>query len=256
MSWPVYLINMKDSDSRLENATRELSRCKVPFIRFEAVNGRALTDDELARVYDPKANARRARHPLIGPEIGCYLSHIALWQKIAADDAPGGFILEDDFEAADDLSDVLDAIASDGGDWDIVKLFSARTGQKMLHCRPLVSGRRIGVPYKVPNTTLGYAIRREAAARLAARALPVSRPVDEDHKHFWELGLRVQLVVPPPLAFVTTSLDANTITEARLKTQYAGQVSLARAWRTIRFRVNYLVHLHWNRLVKRAGASG
>ncbi len=252
MTWPVYVINMKGSSARMESAARELARCGVAFTRFEAVNGRALSPEEMARVYDPQTNARRARHPLIGPEIGCYLSHIALWEQIAAGEAAGGIILEDDFEAADDLAAVLEAVAADDGAWDIAKLFSARKGQKMLNCRPLVPGRQIGVPYKVPNTTLGYAIRREAAARLAKASLPVSRPVDEDHKHFWDLGLRVQLVVPPPLAFGALSREAATITAARRKTRRDPGVSLVQqAWRTLRFRLRYLVLLHWHRLVRR-----
>jgi hypothetical protein len=93
----------------------------------------------------------------------------------------------------------------------------------------------------------------EAAARLARAALLFSRPVDEDHKHFWELGLRVQLVIPPPLAFGALSLDATTITEARRKKILDGSLgALRQAWRTIRFRLGYLAHLHWNRLFRRA----
>lgn len=253
MIWPVHVINMPANTARMARAAEELSRQGIAFARFEAVNGRALTEAELARVYDPKANARRSRHPLIGPEIGCYLSHIALWESIAAGDAPGAVILEDDFAAEDDLAAVLEAVASDKGDWEILKLFSARKGQKMLDTRPLVAGRQIGVPYKVPNTTLGYAIRREAAARLAASALPVSRPIDEDHKHFWEQGLRVALVVPPPLRFGELSAEAGTITAARRgqKPRSLG-AALKQGWRTLRYRLSYLLRLHWNRLVRKA----
>lgn len=253
MSWPVHVINMASNPTRMAQAAGELARAGVPFTRFEAVNGRALPPEELARVYDPQANARRARHPLIGPEIGCYLSHVALWRQIAAGDAAGGVILEDDFACAPDLAAVLDAVAGDSGDWEIVKLFSARRGQKLLELRPLVPGRQIGVPYKVPNTMLGYAIRREAAARLAAAALPVSRPIDEDHKHFWELGLRVALVVPSPLSFGALSTEAGTITAARRRLpRLPLAAALRQAWRTLRFRLNYLVGLHWHRLVRRA----
>jgi len=252
MIWPVHVINMAANTTRMARARGELECLGIPFSRFEAVDGRVLSGDEMARVYDPVANLRRARHPMIGPEIGCYLSHVALWERIAAGDAPGGVILEDDFAAAPDFADVLAAIAGDDGSWEIAKLFSARVGQKMLDCRPLVAGRVIGVPYKVPNTTLGYAIRRDAAARLAACALPVSRPIDEDHKHFWELGLRVALVVPPPLAFGEQGAETGTITGARRRTQKrrAG-AALLHLWRSLRFRLSYLGRLHWNRLVRR-----
>lgn len=250
MIWPVHVINMASNTTRMARAAAELDRLNIPFSRFEAVNGRALSSDDLARVYDPDACRRRARRPLIGPEIGCYLSHVALWEEIAAGDAPGGIILEDDFSAYDDLATVLEAIARDEGDWEIAKLFSARVGQKLLDRRPLAEGREIAVPYKVPNTTLGYAIRRSAAARLAARALPVSRQIDEDHKHFWELGLRIAMVAPPPLAFGEQSTEAGSITATRqqAKSRHAGG-ALRHALHSLRYRACYVAKLHWHRLV-------
>lgn len=252
MNWPVFVINMAGNTARMARAESELARLGIAFSRFEAVDGRALPADELTRVYDPAANARRARHPMIGPEIGCYLSHVSLWQAIAAGDASGGIILEDDFAAADDLAQVLDALAQDSGNWHIAKLFSTRVGQKLLDPRPLVNGRAIAVPYKVPNTTLGYAIRREVAARLAARALPISRPIDEDHKHFWEQGLRLVMVAPPPLVLGEQSRDAGSITATRrrAKTRHAGG-PLVHALHSLGYRLRYLANLHWHRMIRR-----
>ena len=251
MSWPVYVINMAANSTRMAHAAAELDQLGIPFVRFEAVDGRALSQEELTRVYDPVANLTRSRHGMVGPEIGCYLSHLALWEKIAASDASGGIILEDDFTSADDLAAVLAAVARDKGNWQIVKLFSARVGQKLLNSRPLVKNREIAVPYKVPNTTLGYAIRRETAARLAACTLPVSRPIDEDHKHFWEQNLRIAMVAPPPLAFGVHSAETGTITAARShKTKQPAGGVLRHLWRSLSFRINYLVKLHWYRAVR------
>jgi glycosyl transferase family 25 len=251
--WPIYVINMAANTTRMARVTDELSRRGLAFTRFEAVNGRALSEDERARVYDPQANARRARHPMIGPELGCYLSHVALWEKIAAGDADGAVILEDDFAAQDDLPQVIAALAEDGGDWDIAKLFSLKQTQGVVARRPLIPGREIVVPYKVPTTTLGYAIRREAAARLAARALPVSRPIDEDHKHFWEIDLRVALVMPPPLSFGDDTAETGSIQSTRRRARgLTGGAALAQGWRSLRYRLRYMAGLHWHRLVRRA----
>ena len=251
MSWPVYVINMAANSTRMARVTAELERIGVPFERFEAVNGRALDAQKLAQVYDPQANLTRARHPMVGPEIGCYLSHLHLWQKIAADTAEGAIILEDDFATDDDLAQVIAALAQDGGGWDITKLFSARTGQKLIGQRALTPTRQMATPYKVPNTTLGYAIRKEAAAHLAATVLPVSRPIDEDHKHFWEHGLRIALVVPCPLSFGDDHAETGTITAARLeKTKRSVSGKLRQAIRSLRFRANYTAKLHWHRFVR------
>lgn len=252
MSWPVYVINMANNTNRMMHVTSQLNELGIPFTRFEAVNGRALTPDQIDAIYDPVANLTRARHPMIKPEIGCYMSHIELWKIIAQSDAQGGVILEDDFSCASDLQAVLDALTTDGGTWDITKLFSARKQQKIFGLRSLCHGRGLGLPYKVPNTMLGYVIRRNAAKRLANNSLPFSRPVDEDHKHFWEQNLRVKMVSPPPLQFSDLSTETGTITAARrVQTATSFTQKLEQLRRTVRFRTNYLVKLHWHRLVKR-----
>ncbi len=73
--WPVYVINMDSNETRLARVGAELDSAGVVWTRLPAVNGRALSDAELVRVYDARANRRCARHDLVAPEIGCYLSH-------------------------------------------------------------------------------------------------------------------------------------------------------------------------------------
>ena len=102
-----------DADpARLANCAATLDRLGIPWERVPGVDGRALPAAEGARVYDTRANARRGRRPLVGPEIGCYLSHIAAWRRIAAGPAAGGAVFEDDFATDDSLGVVLDAIAA------------------------------------------------------------------------------------------------------------------------------------------------
>jgi glycosyl transferase family 25 len=250
--WPVFVINMDDNPDRMARAAAELDRLDIAFTRLSAINGRALPAAELAQVYDPMSNARRARHPLIASEIGCYLSHIAVWERIADGSAPGGIVLEDDFAADDTLPLVLDALSADDGDWEIAKLFSLHRQQRVVARRPLAAEAELVIPYKVPTTTLGYAIRRGTAARLAARALPVSRPIDEDHKHFWELDLRVVSVMPPPLRFGDVAAETGSIQSTRRRSRsLRGGRAVTQSWRSMRYRLNYLARLHWNRLLHR-----
>lgn len=247
--WPVHVINMAANVTRLDHAARSLARAGIAFERFEAVDGRALEEAEVARVYDAKANRRRFRHPLIRPEIGCYLSHVALWRRIAASPAPGAVILEDDLAAAPDLAAVLDALAADTGAWDIVKLY-ARNPRLAVHGRrPLAPGRDIAIPRRVPSTTLGYVIRREAAARLLETSLPFSRPIDEDHKFVWEHGLAIAVVVPPPLSTGVEAAETGTIHDARrAATRPRVQGLAGRGWRSLRYRLGFLLGLWRHRL--------
>ncbi|MFC6687900.1 glycosyltransferase family 25 protein [Jhaorihella thermophila] len=122
--WTSYVINLAPNVERMRNSARQLEAQGLPWRRIDAVNGWELSEDEIARVYDARANARRGKYPLVPAEIGCYLSHIEAWRAIAASDQPGGFIFEDDFAANGTLGPVLRALVEDEPrDWDMVKLF-------------------------------------------------------------------------------------------------------------------------------------
>lgn len=251
MDWPVYLINLDKDRTRLEAATAELARAGVSWTRIPAVNGRALPPERIAKVYDTRANRARARHPLTPPEIGCYLSHIAAWRAIARSDAPGGIVLEDDFRVTGDLSDAIRAISRDGGTWDIVKLFTFNPEARRLKPRRVGPGLELSVPYKVPSTTLGYAITRGAAERLLRRAEPFYRPIDEDMKFFWERDLKIALLSPQPIALGTQETAEGTVGESR---QSIGKTDprsgVARALAGLRYQLRYMIGLHWRRMTE------
>lgn len=249
--WPSYVINLAGNTGRMARSAAALDAAGVRgWRRLDAVDGRAMTDAEIAAVYDAGANARRARHPLVRPEIGCYLSHVAAWRAIADGDAPGGFVFEDDLAADPDLGAVLEQLGAEPEGWDMVKLFSFDPAPPMRKVRPLGPRHVIGIPYRVPTCLVGYGLTRPAAARLAARALPFFRPVDEDQKFFWETGLRVALVTPPPVRVGDQEAATGTIGEARRGQPKARGARLARLWRSARYQLGYQARLHFHRLIR------
>ncbi len=234
--WPSYVINLADNTARLDNAAAQLDAQNLPWERIDAVNGWALAEAEITRVYDAAANARRGRHPLVPAEIGCYLRHIAAWERIAASDSPGGLIFEDDFAADETLAPILDLLSKDDtGDWDMVKLFSFDDAPRIVAERPLGDFRLV-TPYRVPTCLIGYGLTRDAAARLAQRAIPFFRPVDEDQKFFWETGLSVALVLPCPIRVGDQQTVTGTIGKAR---RAAGKGGMMQALRGLRYQLGY-----------------
>jgi glycosyl transferase family 25 len=247
--WTAHLINLAQNAGRLARSARQFDAQGIPWQRIDGVDGWRLGRDEIARVYDERRNAHRAKHPLVAPEVGCYLSHIAAWRAVAAADAPGGFIFEDDFAADDSLAEMLGLLSLDRGGWDMVKLFSFRPEPRLLDPRPLGPRHTIGIAYRVPTCLIAYGITRTAAARLAARAIPFFRPVDEDQKFFWETGLRVALVTPPPVEVGDQEANTGTIGEVRRKANRGERRSpLSRAWSSLRYQADYAVRLHLSRL--------
>ena len=187
--WPSYVINLADNTARLDAVTKIMTAQDIAFERVEGVNGWALTEAEIARTYDAKRNAKEGRHPLVPAEIGCYLSHIAAWQRIADGDAAGGFIFEDDFDATAQLGPVLRALSADtAGDWDMTKLFTLDT-------------------------------------------------------FVWETGLRVALVLPPPVVLGDQQTVTGTVGRARRTARRGGFVQfLHRARYALRYRLALARH--------------
>ncbi|MEQ8368005.1 MAG: glycosyltransferase family 25 protein [Roseicyclus sp.] len=242
--WPIYLINLDTDVARLDQTGAELNDAGIAWRRIPAVNGRALSAAELAQHYDAEAAANHARYPLVPPEIGCYLSHRAAWQALIDSNAEGAVVLEDDLRVVGDLSAVINALKADKGDWDIAKLFSFRPIRFLGSPRALTGSARIGTPHRVPSTTLGYAITLAGARKALAASDRFFRPIDEDHKFFWESGLRIDAVDPSPLAVGTQDTAAGTVSEVRLRANAAEpRTTLQQTWINMRYQLRYRIGL-------------
>ena len=243
--WLSYVINLAENTMRMGNSARHLTARGIPFERIDAVNGWTLSESEIDLVYNAAVNRRRAKHPLLRPEIGCYLSHLTAWRRIAEGESAGGFVFEDDFLPTEDLAEVLSRLCEDERDWDLVKLFSLDQAPRTVTRRLLSPRHEIVVPFRVPTCMMGYGLTREAARHLVKRAIPFFRPVDEDQKFFWETGLRVALVLPSPVRVGDQQTMAGTIGEERRSSAKHGG---AQAWHGLIYQLRYLVLLHWHRM--------
>jgi glycosyl transferase, family 25 len=240
--WPAYVINLAANTTRMANAAAALNGQGIPFERIEGVNGWNLPEGEVAKVYDAARNRRDGKHPLVRPEIGCYLSHVACWNRIAEGDAAGGIIFEDDFNASADLADILSTICGEvSRDWDVVKLFTFDDTPKVVKERSLGKYRLV-VPYRVPTCLIGYVLTRNAARRLVEMSVPFFRPVDEDMKFYWEKHLRVALVLPAPVTVGDQQAVTGTIgNERRSSKEGRGLVH------HLMYQLRYRAKLTWHR---------
>jgi glycosyl transferase family 25 len=241
--WHSYLINLDKNQARLENSRRQFEKEKIPFTRIEAVNGWEMNDADIAAVYDADAAAHRYKYPLIKPEIGCYLSHMDAWRRIANGKEGGGFIFEDDFKIIASLHPVLEALSSSPENWGIAKMFSIKKHPRIMHCKPLTNYNDLVVPFQVPTCLLAYAIRKETAQMLVDTSIPFFRPVDEDHKFFWEKNLRVSLVHPSPVAVGDQQTQTGTIGGARRKDARKSPL-----FRRLSYQLKYKASLYYHRI--------
>ncbi len=200
----ITIINLPGDPERWEGVCQRFAALGLKPHRHEALDGRALPDDVLARWYDPALNRRQYHRPLRPGEIGCYASHLALWRALLASGAPQLAVFEDDVEVSPELPRVLAAIRRLPAGWDMVKL-AGRAHEKAAGHGPLLRDHALIAYARVPSLTSGYVISREGARKLLAHRPPFGRPVDVDLRHWWECGLVVLGVQPYPVQAAPSS---------------------------------------------------
>ena len=93
--YPVYVINRKKDTNRLCSFQKAAAKQGIQVIRFEAVDVNS-PDFPWAEHQDWIGDKFHDSEYFPKGPIGCSLSHISLWKKVAHEAAPGALICEDD----------------------------------------------------------------------------------------------------------------------------------------------------------------
>lgn len=235
--WPILLINMLDAVERRHVSLGRLRSLGLEGKVLRAVDGRLLSAEERRACYSEDLNRRVFKRPLSAGEIGCYLSHYEAWKIAAAGDRPV-VVLEDDFEAEDDLPDLLRCLQADDLPDAIIKLDTDQRRWRLI--RRINSRYDLVDPWVTPPRTLGYVITPRMARILLGSALPFGRPIDLDLKHWWELGVRVLAVSPGPLRSARETVSQ--IDDGRLAVKQ--RISPAkRLYRSLRYQGSFHINL-------------
>lgn len=182
--WPIYVINLDRSPDRLAGMADQLGALGLAWRRVAARD--RLACDMAAAAFEFGVAPWAGPVPATPGDICCSLTHRDIWRRIAADDAPGAVILEDDAR----LSPAFAALMAD----DIgAAMARHRMGTlKLEHwpgpqdSRRFPLGRRLGglggaTLWRLRSSflgTCGYAITADAARRLLARWPRMAVPVD------------------------------------------------------------------------------
>jgi glycosyl transferase family 25 len=171
----VWLINLDRSAVRRAAMEQRLDALGLGYTRFAAIDGRAEWDRLVGGVDLPAFRRNVGREVLPG-EIGCYASHLGVWQALLDSPCEAALILEDDVVFHDDFLPALDLVLAARDRWDMVKLNVIRAKQPVLR-------HRLG-PYRL-NAYLGaftgmgaYLITRTFAQAQMAALRPIRRPFD------------------------------------------------------------------------------
>ena len=197
MSITIYIINMQGCEERWHTTETRLKNIGLEAERFAATIGKQLNDDELKTWYCPKKNKQRYNRNLTLGEIGCYISHMCIWQKMVDEAIPFCVVLEDDLFIQPHLNAVINA-ATKLQNFGLIKLSDNRDFP-FIDTHALDDNLTLGNYKKTPNGTQGYIISLDGAKQLLTRK-PFYRPVDVDIQFHSEVGLQILGIKPYPVA--------------------------------------------------------
>lgn len=205
-SCPIFVINLEHDVVRRAHMASQCARLGLAVEFVPAVNGRQLSDTDRA-AYDRDKTLRVYGVEMLDTEIGCYLSHYRLYQRMVREDIPVALILEDDVELSPAFPRIVqDLLADPQPEWQVVRLESLRRrvrepkNAKFLG-RP-VKALRDGELYRLGTHVLGfgaYLIRQDAARRMLDYGRHIFMPVDQTMDRYWENDILPYLVRPIPV---------------------------------------------------------
>ena len=226
--YSIFVINLDRSSARWEKMRGQLDRLGLSYERFPAVDGNSQPDEFLNRYYSAELNRKRYYVPLSKSEIGCYISHLKVCEKIVSENLDYAIVLEDDL-ILDGAFKLLPHALESIKNWNYIKLIAPFKKKKIISGEPVVfetpltcnienwtfnekSNSHEATKYsknvrtiaalklvrwnKPPAGTQAYAITRDGASEFLAKRSKFFRPIDVDLQHTWETQLDIKGLLP------------------------------------------------------------
>lgn len=198
---PIFVINLATSPDRRRACAEQLARVGLTPTFVDAVDGRAMEPAEISRIVDEPGRLKRAPKPLSPAEVGCYLSHWRVLERIVAEDIPQALVMEDDLLVDEALPQVLQALASKPlPPYEMIKLGISEPLTKAFEpILPLTATASLVRHHNVVNSNLAYVITNAGARRFLGYGMPIRYPVDVAMNRSWRHGLDILGVRPWPV---------------------------------------------------------
>ena len=173
---PCYLINLDRSPDRLNFISRRLQSLGIQYTRLSAVDGNLLPEAERASFI--AARPRDGRSWGDG-QIGCFLSHLSAWERIASGSEPFAVVIEDDVHVSNATPVFLQDTSWIPADANIVRLESTGQWLTLGKAKAKFADRSVRRVKSTAWATGAYIVSREAASKLLAVDPRLHTPVDD-----------------------------------------------------------------------------
>lgn len=187
----VWLINLKRDVGRFEKMDSQLRGMGLSYQLFEAIDAKDRARELVGRV-DVEAYERNMGRRLLDGKMGCYASHVRVWELFLASPYQTALILEDDVVFHDDFVQSLELAMQARQHWDTLRFNCVRA--KIPISQGRIGSYRLNA-YVGPFTgNATYLIQRGVAERLLMNIWPQTRALDHElnrffHHNFRQFGL-------------------------------------------------------------------
>ena len=184
-------ISLPDQLERRAFMRRQFEQHDLPYRFFDAIR----VNSSWPAIYDRKRRLAYSGIDLRPGEMGCYLSHRAVWTEFLASDDALCLVLEDDVGLSPDFTSVVEALCAAHAQWQFVRLYA-------MFKKDAFPVQRLTGPYALvdylnqPNGTQGYLLNRVAAERLLRYTAVMSAAIDTAIDREWEHGVTIRGIEP------------------------------------------------------------
>ena len=174
-----FVISLKNATERRKFMTQQLKTLGVEFEFLDAYWGAAYYNDE--KYFARKPSQKYEKRLMTPGEIGCALSHQAIYRKMLDENIPYALIFEDDAVISPDILKVLPELEKNIRPNQLITLAKCDLTYKKNRIH-LYGDYHLSKPYMIKYGSMaqtpGYIITREAAEKILSINFPVYIPAD------------------------------------------------------------------------------
>lgn len=217
---PIFVINLDESKDRWKKISSSLDALGLYYERFSAVRGVALSQEELNQ-YCPNRYLWWTRNEISLGAIGCYLSHLKLYEEILRRDLEVVCVIEDDATLSESLPEWLERAHELIDQSDILKLTinGDYSEHKGIHIENFLNRKIAFLPSNGIHGTYGYIISKSAIKKIIDRIQVVHDAIDHTLFEYWNTNLRILHVYPPVITHESEEsiIELETVRKGRNK---------------------------------------
>ncbi len=194
---PIFVVSLARAKERREKMRERLNALGLQYEIIDAVDGATLNPAEYAHNLRQEKFRRKFGREMTPGEIGCYLSHYRLWERIVAEQISCALVLEDDAFPGDDFAAVVADVVLLDFRWDVVHLAAHRPELVEVAFRGLAGRGYVFGRFKRRLVWAhAYLINLAGAKKLLNICREISEPIDHAWGHWWWTGLAFHCVAP------------------------------------------------------------